>query len=41
MISTEGVRLDAEHNQPWYEGWGKRPVDRATALATARWRAHS
>ncbi|MEV7071614.1 hypothetical protein [Streptomyces sp. NPDC093990] len=33
---TEGVLLDVEHNAFWYDGWGERPSDEATALDTAR-----
>ncbi|MFE0510892.1 hypothetical protein [Streptomyces sp. NPDC058964] len=33
---VEGVVLDVEHNGFWYEAWGERPADTATALATAR-----
>ncbi|AQS68941.1 hypothetical protein [Streptomyces pactum] len=33
---VEGVLLDVEHNGFWYEGWGERPADAATALGTAR-----
>ncbi|MEV6194856.1 hypothetical protein AB0M19_20955 [Streptomyces sp. NPDC051920] len=31
-----GVLLSVEHNRYWYEGWGERPVDLATARETAR-----
>lgn len=33
---VEGVLLDVEHNSFWHEGWGERPPDGPTALATAR-----
>ena len=32
---TEGVLLDVEHNNFWYDGWGPRPLDTAGAMATA------
>lgn len=28
--------LDVEHDGSWYEGWGERPPNGATALDTAR-----
>jgi hypothetical protein len=33
---VEGVLLSVEHNGYWHEGWGERPADGVTALATAR-----
>ncbi|TXS46814.1 hypothetical protein EAO75_21830 [Streptomyces sp. uw30] len=33
---AEGVLLSVEHNAFWYDGWGERPSDGATALDTAR-----
>jgi hypothetical protein len=32
---AEGVLFDVEQNSFWYGGWGPRPADTASALATA------
>ncbi|WP_405673351.1 hypothetical protein OG848_28105 [Streptomyces canus] len=34
--SVEGVLFDVEHNAFWYDGWGERPSDGATALDRAK-----
>ena len=33
---VEGVLYDVVENEFWYEGWGPRPADDATAVAAAR-----
>ena len=32
---SEGALFDVEHNDFWYDRWGPRPADTASAMATA------